>query len=170
MLSLADVKRVRRFQELAVSRVRSRYTGRRLSDTEASAALDQLGVVPEERDALVDVWDAERDANRPALTAALVGRLYREQFITEEEARVRWGQQGYRTDDIDLLVLNYADNSVAEKETGPPSKALTKSDIGRALKEGTIGITEAITAWVKMGYTAAAAGILARNYLPEEET
>ncbi|KKL84767.1 hypothetical protein LCGC14_1961430, partial [marine sediment metagenome] len=60
VLTLADVKRVRRFQELAVSRVRSRYTGRRLSDTEASAALDRLGVVPAERDSLIDVWDAER--------------------------------------------------------------------------------------------------------------
>ena len=169
VLSLADVKRVRKFTELAVSRVRSRYAGRRLSDTEASAALDQLGVVPAERDTLIDVWDAERDANRPALTAALVGRLYREQFITEEESRVRWAQQGYRSDDIDLLVLNYADNSVEEKETGPPSKKLTKSDIGRAVREGTIGTAEAVAAWVAMGYTEAAALILLANYLPEED-
>jgi hypothetical protein len=169
VLTLADVKRVRRFQELAVSRVRSRYTGRRLSDTEASAALDRLGVVPAERDSLIDVWDAERDANRPQLTAALVGRLYRDQFITEEEARVRWGHQGYRSDDIDLLVLNYADNSVAEKTTGPPSKQLTKADIGRALREGTLSTGDAVAAWVAMGFTEGAALILVRNYLPEEE-
>lgn len=170
VLNLADVRRVRRFQELAVSRVRSRYTGRRLSDTEASTALDSLGVVPEERDALIDIWDADRDANRPQLGFALVGRLYREGFVTEEEARVRWAHQGYRSDDIDLLVLNYADGAPEEKESGPPTKQLTKADIGRALREGTIGIAEALASWQTQGFSEADAVILARNYLPEEET
>lgn len=170
VLNLADVRRVRRFQELAVSRVRSRYAGRRLSDTEASTALDRLGVVTEERDALIDIWDAERDANRPQLSPALIGRLYNNLWITEDDARVRWGQQGFRSDDIDLLVVNYADNSLPEVEEGPKVRQLTKSDIGRALRDDTIDIAEAVARWMRLDYSEADALILARNYLPEEET
>lgn len=170
LLILAEFRRFRRFRELAVSRVRSRYVGRRISDVEATTALDRIGVPPEERDPLIDLWDAERDTERPTLSSALVGRLYRDQIIAEEDARVRWGELGFRSDDIDLLVLNYADGKPETKETGPKVKQLTKSDIGRALAEDTITTAQAVDAWMNMGYTEGAAFLLARNYLPEEDT
>ena len=170
LLVLAEFRRFAKFRELAVSRVRSRYVGRRLSQSEASTALDRIGVVPTERDNLIDLWDGERDAERPSLTMALVGRLYDDDIITEEDARVRWGELGYRSTDIDLLVLNYSGGDPEDKTSGPKAKQLTKSDIGRALRDGTISTAEAIAAWVAMGYTEGAAHLLAANYLPDEET
>lgn len=170
LLVLSEFKRFRRFRDLAVSRVRSRYVGRRISESEASATLDQLGIQTEERDTLIDIWDAERDADRPRLTTAFIGGLYRDGHITEEEARVRWAQQGYRSADVDLLVLNYADGNPEAKESGGPKRQLTKADIGRALREGTLSTQDAVDAWVEMGYEENEALILARNYLPEEDT
>ena len=170
LLALSEFRRFSRFRNLAISRVRARYVARRISETEAGAALDRVGMPTQERDALVDIWDAERDVDRPVLTTAFIGGLYRANHITEEEARVRWAQAGYRSADIDLLVLGYADGSPDAKTSGGPSRQLTKADIGRALREDTISIEQAVTQWMAMGYTEAAALILARNYLPEEET
>lgn len=169
LLVLAEFRRFRRFRELAVSRVRSRYSGRRITESEASTALDRLGVAPGERDALIDIWDAERDAERPILTSAMIGRLFRDGIIAEDEARVRWGRLGYRSDDIDLLVLNYEAEPEEPEEGGAKRRQLTKSDIGRALREGTIPVEEAIRQWMELGYSEADAAILASNYLPDEE-
>lgn len=170
LIALAEFKRLSRFRNLAISRVRSRYVGRRISDSEAATALDRLQMPTQERDALIDLWDAERDAERPTLTPALVGGLYRAGHITEEEARVRWGHAGYRSADIDLLVLNYADGNPEARVSGGPSRQLTKADVGRALREGSIDTGQAIRAWMAMGYGEGDAELLARNYLPEEET
>jgi hypothetical protein len=170
LLTLAEFRRFAKFRELAVSRVRARYVGRKLSQSEAASALDSIGVVPEERDILVDLWDAERDTERPVLTMALIGRLYREDIIPEEEARVRWGELGFRSVDIDLLVLNYSEGEPEEKAEKDKSRQLTKSDIGIALREDTITVAEAVAAWVEMGYEEGAAFLLVANYLPEEET
>ena len=170
LLLLAAFRRHRRFRDLAISRVRSRYSGRRISKVEASGALDRLEVPPAERDTLIDTWDAERDVERPRLSAAMIGGMYKSQILTEEDARVRWVQLGYRSDDVDLLVLRYSDGDPDAKSSGPKQRQLTKSDIGKALRDGTISVAEAIDAWTKMGYTDAAAYILANNYLPGEET
>lgn len=170
LLVLAKFQRFRRYRNLAVSRVRSRYVSRRLTSTEATTALDQLSVPTEEREQLLDLWDAERDAERPSLTYAFIGGLYRDGVIAEDEARVRWAQQGWRSDDIDMLVANYGEFPTADEDGGGKRRQLTKADIGKALREGTISVQEAVDKWRALGYTEADAEVLVANYLPNEET
>ena len=169
ILLIADSRRSRRLQSLAVSRVRSRFVGRRIDEGEAVTTLDRLGVPTDERQVLVEVWEAERDIDRPALSPAFVGALLRDLRIAEDDARLRWAQQGWRSADIDLLVLRYGDVADAVAAGGGPSRQLTKSDIGRALAEGAFSPIEATEQWVALGYSSADALLLVQLYLKGEE-
>lgn len=169
ILLIAESRRLRRLQSLATTRVRSRYVGRRVTEDEATTALDRIGVPADERDLLLQTWEAERDIDRPILTAATVGALFRDGLIPEDQARARWASQGYRSADIDLLVLRYGGGGPELNEPQDPTRQLTKSDIGRALREGTITVAQAIQQWMALGYSRADAEVLAANYLPEGE-
>jgi hypothetical protein len=103
ILDLVDLQRTARFRNAAVSRIHTLYVGHHLTRPEASADLDGLLVDPGERDALLGIWDLERQANVHHLTLAQIqgaakrGKLHRPEFDQRVEAI------GYLPADTDIL-------------------------------------------------------------------
>lgn len=116
-LALAEVDRMKRFVNAAVSRVRSAYVGRRIDDNEALALLDQIGVHPAQRDRLVDLWDLERDVTTAQLTTAQIQAALRKGFIDPQQAYDRFLARGYSPEDADIIIrLTGAPSVLSEGE------------------------------------------------------
>lgn len=103
ILDLVDVQRTARFRNAAVSRIHTLYVGHHLIRTEASADLDHLGVEAGERDALLDIWDLERQANVHHLTLAQVQGAAKRGVIKREEFDRRVEALGYLAADTGIL-------------------------------------------------------------------
>lgn len=99
-----DVARVESALETAIGRVHTRYTGHTIDRTTASNDLDTLGVPSNQRDALLDIWDTEREATVKRLTAAEVKKAMQEGFIKEADAIDRLHAMGYIDPDADIYL------------------------------------------------------------------
>lgn len=104
MIALADVKRVQRVVNAAVTRIRSAFTTGKIDETEASGQLDRLGVSPDQRDELLMVWDIDRTTVTKTLTAAQIRQAKTKNLITVDEALARLTAQGYDPIDAQLYL------------------------------------------------------------------
>lgn len=103
MMALAEIKRMQRFVNAAITRVRSAYLGGRIDDVEASSQLDRLGVPPDQRDNLLALWDIDRTTITKTLTPAQIRQALKRDMISTEDALVRLKAQGY--DDTDAVLF-----------------------------------------------------------------
>lgn len=99
MIELADLKRLLRFVNAVVSKVRASYVAGRIDASTASAALDRLGLPTAQRDDLLDLWDIERTTVSKTLTGAQIRQALKKGLIDEADALSRLTAQGY--DDVD---------------------------------------------------------------------
>lgn len=104
LLDLADHDREQKFIGAAVSRVHTVFVRRRLSRLSASSALDRLGVPPDQRDDLLKLWDLEREADTPDLTAAQWQGLLRRGVVDEARFRAEMVAKGYTDEEAGFLV------------------------------------------------------------------
>lgn len=104
VLGLADVRRNRSFRTAATGVVRSRYVARELSDAEAAARLDRLGLPAEERDQLMDLWTFQREETPRRLSEPQARAALRRQLISESEYLVRLEQLGYPDEEAGILL------------------------------------------------------------------
>lgn len=103
ILELADVKRLRRFVDAIVTKVRSAFVAGRIDSTTASAALDQLGLPSAQRDDLLDLWGIEQTTVSKTLSASQVRQAFKKGLIDEPDAMGRLAAQGY--DEIDAGIF-----------------------------------------------------------------
>lgn len=103
-IAMAEVDKMRRFVNAAVTKVRSAYVNSRMDANEAIVLLDQIGIHPTQRDRLIDLWDLERDVVSSQLTTAQVQAAQRKGFISEAEAYDKHLARGYSPVDADILV------------------------------------------------------------------
>lgn len=106
-IDLANIERVVRFLNTAVSKVHSLYVARRLDDGGASAALDQLQIPTDARDDLLALWVIERGISTKELTTAEVIAATKVNVFTTGQAWDQLQAQGYHGDDA-LVKLKIA--------------------------------------------------------------
>lgn len=104
MLELADLQRLRKFINNAVSKVHSAYVTGKIDEIQASSSLDSLGIPNQSRDDYMALWDIERTTVTKTLTASQIRQAYGKQLITEENALTRLTSQGYDLEDAQLFL------------------------------------------------------------------
>lgn len=104
MLSISDVRTMRRKLDRSVVRVRSAYLAHRIDDQAASTALDAMGVPSAARDDLLDTWDVERSVNVQVLSQAQLIAAAKKDIITSEVCGKRLVQLGYSPEDATILM------------------------------------------------------------------
>jgi hypothetical protein len=104
LLELADLARVRTFQNAALTRVHSAYVGGRISSADASNQMDALAVAPEQRDDLLNLWDIEKTTYSKTLTPAQIVSAAKKDLLSFADAVNRLTAQGYSPDDAGLLL------------------------------------------------------------------
>jgi hypothetical protein len=104
LLALADARRVRTYTNAVIARVKAGYVGYRLDQTDVVTTLDSAGVPAAQREALLDLWNLERQVVTTGLSTAQVQAAFKRGFIDQGEARVRLRQRGYSEDDAAILL------------------------------------------------------------------
>lgn len=107
----------------AVSKVRSLYVARRISDVEVVGVLGQLGVGPDERDQLLAVWKLERNETLRILTPAEVVDAWEYQVMSTDVALVELQALGYTEYDawVKLSIKNKGPIGTAPPGAPSPS-------------------------------------------------
>jgi len=100
----AEFRRQEKLISAAISVVRSKYIGHHIDENTASSSLDAIGVVPAQRDAMLQLWTIEHDANVKVLTEAQIVKAAKLTLITQEDAAARLQGMGYSADDAALLL------------------------------------------------------------------
>lgn len=104
ILSIADVRIMRRKLDKSVSRIRSAYLAHRINETTASNALDTVGVPTEAREDLLDTWATELAVNVAILSQAQLIAAAKKDVITVQTCGERLMQLGYSEDDAVILM------------------------------------------------------------------
>lgn len=104
ILSLADLARLKRFQDAAISRAHSLYVAYKLDGTEVSTTLDALGIDPNQRNDLLALWDIERGVNTKQLTLAQLEAAFKHEVIDGQTLFDRLQGIGYARDDAGIIV------------------------------------------------------------------
>lgn len=104
LILLSDLRRQKRETDAAAGVVRSKYVAHKITDQEASTALDTLRVPSEMRDHLLNIWGLERDANTTELTKAEIIKYLEVGFIDRANATARLLAKGYDAGDVNLLI------------------------------------------------------------------
>ena len=98
ILEYTTAKRAISEQNKAITMLRTAFMAHRVSLTDASAAMDKLGVPPEQRDQLKSDWEIERGAQVRVLT------------VPEITAAVNYGVVEFADAQAKLVEMGYSDN------------------------------------------------------------
>lgn len=101
---LADLRRVSRFVNAAVNRTKASYIAGRLSEIDAGAVIDSLGLPAQFKEDAFRLWDLERTTVTKGLTTSQITAAVKGGFLTPEEGIARLTGQGYAQDDA-VIVL-----------------------------------------------------------------
>lgn len=104
LVELADLQRIQKFVNSAVTRIRSAYLAGRMSETDASVQLDALHVPVEQRDDMLAIWDIDRTTISKTLTASQIRQAVKKDLMTEDDAIYRLVSQGYDQSDAVLFL------------------------------------------------------------------
>lgn len=103
-LAMADVDKMRRFVNAVVTKVKAAYVAARIPVNDAISLLDQAGIAASQRDAMIDLWDIERETVSAQLTTAQIQSALKKDFITAAGAYERFLGRGYSAADAAILV------------------------------------------------------------------
>lgn len=104
LATLADIRRLRKFWDAALTRTRSEYVTRRIDLNEASAALDALLIPSNARDGYIQLWDIEKSVVTKELTPAQIVSAAGKGFLDLSTATNRLVGQGYDPGDASILL------------------------------------------------------------------
>jgi len=104
ILRLADYRREKSYRAAAVSIVRQRFLDRELDEATATARLDKVGVPPDEREQLLDLWTFAREENPHRLTEPQAAKAWLKGLKDEQWYRGYLELLGYPKDEADVLV------------------------------------------------------------------
>jgi hypothetical protein len=107
LLAQAESQAIITAHNSAVSRVRASYLVGQLTDTAAVVDLQALGVPQAAITDFISDWHVEKTTPTHHLSAAQVGRLTEDGYITAEVAQAKWVAMGYSSDDAALLLIIY---------------------------------------------------------------
>lgn len=174
ILDVADARLAQRFMDSAVGRIRTLYTGHRITQAQAESVLAQLEVPAEGIGDLLAIWGYERAANVRQLTAAQVAGAFRDGIIDQVEAMRRLTDMGYLEDDAWLYLSQAANRELPrrpdagtylDEETMEEVETLTAAQVARALQNELIDQPEAMRRLDTMGYRPHEAWLYLSNQL-----
>jgi hypothetical protein len=105
LFELAELRRVTRYVNAVVNRVKASYVAGRVDEVQAGATLDQLGLPASYKDDALALWDLERAALTKALTPAQVVAAVKAQLLTSQQGVERLQVQGYSAGDAAILLI-----------------------------------------------------------------
>lgn len=105
LLALEDSKRARAYRDRAISAVRSRYVGRKLTEDQAHDAMARLGVPSAEIQDLLTLWDIERDATTADMTTADMRALLRRGVIDAGRFMDEMIRRGYSDEEAEWQAI-----------------------------------------------------------------
>lgn len=103
-LQLADHRRQDRFRQAAVARIHTLFVSHHIDNAKASTSLDSLGIHPDMRGNLLQLWSLERSANVPRLTVAEWQGLLKRGAITDAGFLQEMRNYGYTDRDAGYLL------------------------------------------------------------------
>lgn len=104
-LSIADLQRVKKFNDAAIARLHSQYVAFRIDANTVSSTMDSLGIAPGERDDLLALWDIELNVSTKQLTLAQIESAWKKHAIGDQELHDRIRGIGYSEDDTIILMI-----------------------------------------------------------------
>lgn len=102
-LTIADLRVVKKFNDAAISRLHSLYTGWRITEADALTTLDSLRIAPGQRDNLMTLWNLERGVSTKDLTLAQITAAHKKGILSDQDFFDRVRGIGYAADDAALL-------------------------------------------------------------------
>lgn len=102
-LAIADLNRLRKFNEAAISRVHAAYLAGKIDVPTASTTLDGLRIAPEQRDDLLTLWSLEKTVTRKALTLTQLEQAAKKGIIDAGTFMDRVAGLGYSDDDVLII-------------------------------------------------------------------
>jgi hypothetical protein len=103
MLQTAELKRKTKLINTGLGAIRSKFIGHHVDKGVASGLIDKMGIAHQQRDALLQTWQIERDANVAELTTAQIIKALKLELITADDATTRLINKGYS--DVDAVLL-----------------------------------------------------------------
>lgn len=116
LLELGDARRVKRFLDVAVGRIHTKFVSHILPEQTALTELQALNISSQAVADLMAEWKLERDVNKPVLTPAQIVAAARWNVITRQEATDALISRGYSTRDAEILI----DTAERGTPTGQP--------------------------------------------------
>lgn len=104
MIELADLKRLNKYINSAVNRIKAAFLAGRMDESAASASLDALGVPVDMRDDLFTIWDIDRTTISKTLTPSQIRQAFKANKLSEGDALARLRAQGYDETDAGLFL------------------------------------------------------------------
>lgn len=104
LLRLTELQREKTIRQASMSPIRSAYLHRHITEREASAKLDQLGIPHAERDFALAQWAVDREATKKSLTEAQIVKANERKLLTDSEAESRLLDLGYTLGDARILL------------------------------------------------------------------
>lgn len=105
----------------AVSRVRAAYLVGEITSAQVGADLGELGVPAAAVSAFLTDWDVEIATPKLHLSAAQVGKLTEEGYLSAEQAQAKWIAMGYSGNDAALLLIIYPPANAEPPGAGVPA-------------------------------------------------
>lgn len=103
-VALGDTRRVKRARDQRLARIHASFVGHKITQAEATAALQETQVRPDARAQLIAEWTAEREVNVAILTAAQVRSAYRKSIYTRARALAELAERGYNSEDANTFL------------------------------------------------------------------
>ena len=100
-------KRVLTLRNAAINRVRTAYVEHLITDVVVRTDLSQLGLPEPAIAQSLITWKIEQQTNVKRLSAAQVGKLTEDGYLSADDAVARWTQMGYASEEAQLLLLIY---------------------------------------------------------------
>lgn len=107
LIFLADEKMKYSRSRAAANKVGTRYTGWKIDRASASHQLDSIGIKPDQRDDMLDDWDAVREATTIHLSFADLKKAFGAKLLTADQIKQRLLASGHDVDDTDILMKLY---------------------------------------------------------------
>lgn len=103
-LQAAELKRHTKLVNAGINTIRSKFVARHIDKGGAISAIDAMGIPHQQRDALVQLWQIERDANVAQLTEAQIIKALKKGTFTTDDALSRLLAKGYSQADATVLI------------------------------------------------------------------
>lgn len=104
LLHVQDAQATLKEQNTAISRIRTAYVDGKITLTDASNDLDNVGVLATHRDKLLKEWQVEKRTAVRVLTPAQVADAVKYQLWTFDEAHSKLVDMGYSKDDATIFL------------------------------------------------------------------